>query len=223
MLIISGISHRDGSHEGGIILQQLLLHRRRQLQILPPLGVLQSAAVGADAALVVTPYYNKATPQGLTEHYRALCASVHIPVIAYNVLKSQSDGRIVVRLEVVKKVAMTLVLVYTIPRGVVAIAWGVVAMALLEWAINLVAASRYTALSLAQALGAHLPAVLLSGVMFLGVRLFKQAIGAEFSLFALLSSQILLGVLLYALLALLIRPRALRVLFEVVKGMRGSR
>jgi O-antigen/teichoic acid export membrane protein len=159
-------------------------------------------------------------------YFEILCLSglfMPLSVIAYNVLKSQSDGRIVVRLEVVKKVAMTLVLVYTIPRGVVAIAWGVVAMALLEWAINLVAASRYTALSLAQALGAHLPAVLLSGVMFLGVRLFKQTIGVEFSLFALLSSQILLGVLLYALLALLIRPRALRVLFEVVKGMRGSR
>ena len=159
-------------------------------------------------------------------YFEILCLSglfMPLSVIAYNVLKSQSDGRIVVRLEVVKKVAMTLVLVYTIPRGVVAIAWGVVVMALLEWAINLVAASRYTALSLAQALGAHLPAVLLSGVMFLGVRLFKQTIGVEFSLFALLSSQILLGVLLYALLALLIRPRALRVLFEVVKGMRGSR
>ena len=40
---------------------------------------------GMDALLAVTPYYNKATPHGLTEHYRALCAGVHIPVIAYNV------------------------------------------------------------------------------------------------------------------------------------------
>ncbi len=41
--------------------------------------------VGVDAILVVSPYYNKATPEGLLTHYRAICRSVHIPVIAYNV------------------------------------------------------------------------------------------------------------------------------------------
>lgn len=40
---------------------------------------------GADALLVVTPYYNKATPDGLLTHYSAIAGSVHIPVIVYNV------------------------------------------------------------------------------------------------------------------------------------------
>lgn len=40
---------------------------------------------GADAVLVVSPYYNKATPDGLISHYIAVAGSISIPLIAYNV------------------------------------------------------------------------------------------------------------------------------------------
>ena len=40
---------------------------------------------GANAALVVTPYYNKPTQEGLYEHYKAINDSVDLPVIIYNI------------------------------------------------------------------------------------------------------------------------------------------
>ena len=40
---------------------------------------------GADALLLVTPYYNKATQGGLIAHYSEIARQVHIPMIMYNV------------------------------------------------------------------------------------------------------------------------------------------
>ena len=50
------------------------------------LGLVKYAEkAGADAALVITPYYNKPQPHGLYEHYRMLTESTNIPIIVYNV------------------------------------------------------------------------------------------------------------------------------------------
>ncbi|HEU4382562.1 MAG TPA: 4-hydroxy-tetrahydrodipicolinate synthase [Anaeromyxobacteraceae bacterium] len=48
-------------------------------------GVRAAKELKADAALVVTPYYNKPTPEGLYRHYLAIWEATRFPVVAYNV------------------------------------------------------------------------------------------------------------------------------------------
>ncbi len=47
--------------------------------------VCEAKSLGADAALVVTPYYNKCTQNGLYLHYKAIAKASEFPIIAYNV------------------------------------------------------------------------------------------------------------------------------------------
>jgi len=44
-----------------------------------------AAKAGADAALVVGPYYNRPTQQGIYEHFKALAEAVDIPICVYNI------------------------------------------------------------------------------------------------------------------------------------------
>src|SRR3989442_11610577 len=42
-------------------------------------------SVGADAALLISPYYNKPTQEGLYRHHKAVAEAVHLPQILYNI------------------------------------------------------------------------------------------------------------------------------------------
>jgi len=61
------------------------LHRPQVVQGLP--GHVEKAAqgLGAQALLVLVPYYNKPTPEGLFRHFKEVASAVSVPVIVYNI------------------------------------------------------------------------------------------------------------------------------------------
>ncbi len=49
------------------------------------LATKQAEQLGADAALIVTPYYNKPTQEGLYRHFEAICQATSLPICIYNI------------------------------------------------------------------------------------------------------------------------------------------
>lgn len=141
-----------------------------------------------------------------------------IAIVSYNILKTKSDGRVILRLEVVKRVIMTVILCCTIPQGVEAVAWGMTAMAVVEFMLNSSAAMRYVRTTWGRLLGALTPSFLLAAVMF-GVLYIGNPHLLGMHIVLRLAIDILAGAAIYIALAWLLRLRALREGFDLVKGL----
>ena len=139
-----------------------------------------------------------------------------LAVVSYNILKVLSDGRVILRLEIVKRVIMTLILVYTIPQGIESIAWGMSAMALVEFFINGFAACRYLKIGFARVMLSIAPSLLLAATMFVALWYGRDVV-ADLGVGTRLITMILSGALIYALLSLIFRLRALK----EIKKLRG--
>ena len=141
-----------------------------------------------------------------------------LAMVAYNVLKVYSNGAIIFRLELLKKGIMTLVLALTIPQSTMAIAYGLVAMTLVEFVVNFAATRLYTTLSWWRMVQTLLPSLLLTAVMYVSVWSVGYLL-PSLSPFALLSVQIATGAILYALGAWMFRLEAWKELLVVVKSL----
>ena len=141
-----------------------------------------------------------------------------LAMVAYNVLKVHSNGAIIFRLELLKKGVMTVVLALTIPHSTMAIAWGLVAMTLVEFVVNFAATRRYTSLSWWQMVRTLLPSLLLTAVMYAAVRAVEYY-AVSLSPILLLLAQMAVGVIVYLLGAWAFRLEALAEFVKTIKGV----
>lgn len=141
-----------------------------------------------------------------------------LAMVGYNVLKIKSDGRIVVRLEVVKRVVMTLVLCVTIPTGIEAVAWGMTAMAFVEFLLNSGFALRLMSFGVVRLAKALLPSLLLSLIVYLGLEILNPHL-AHLSVALRLTADIALAVVSYIALAWALRLRAFHEAIDLIKGL----
>ena len=155
--------------------------------------------------LLLKPQWHPAIP-----YFRIMCLiGIFYPIsaIAYNVLKVRSNGAIILRLEIIKKVIMTIILATTIPISVMAIAWGMVAAAACEMVLNIGATLRYAGLKLKSLATTLLPIIALTAVMYIatemvGYQIENLAVGLR------LVIKIGVGIISYAAIAYITKMEA---------------
>ena len=144
--------------------------------------------------LLLKPDWHPAIP-----YFRVMCAIgffYPIAMVAYNVLKVKSNGAIILRLEIIKRVIMTIILCVTIPQSVMAVTWGLVAAAACEMMLNIFAAKRYSGIGFIRFIGTLLPITLLTGAMYAAVH-FVGEFAQDWSILLRLVAMIAAGVIVY--------------------------
>lgn len=166
--------------------------------------------------LLLKPRWHPAIP-----YFRILCIAgffYPIAVVAYNILKVKSNGSIILRLEIVKKLIMTVILVVTIPRSVTAIAWGLVVAAAVEMTLNFVSTLRYTTFSVLQFMRTMLPIIVITALMYALIMVEANYI-ASWHVALRLIVKILTGIAAYIALAYITRSEAFNKAISIVKGL----
>lgn len=164
--------------------------------------------------LLLKPDWHPAIP-----YFRVLCIVgffYPIAAISYNILKVKSNGSIILRLEIIKKIIMTLVLCLTIPHSVMAVAWGLAVMAASEMCLNIVAARRYAEVSIMRLAFTLLPIVITTSIMYAAVHFAGQLL-QDWSILTRLSVMIATGIVTYILIGWLTHQEAFCQVLNIAK------
>lgn len=141
-----------------------------------------------------------------------------LAIVSYNVLKVKSDGKVIVRLEIIKRVIMTAALCYTIPISVEAIAWGMMAMAVVEFVLNTGLAMRYIERGTSLLLKSIAPSFGVAIVMFIMLHLQSQLL-TDLHITMRLVVLVVTGCAIYLSLSWVLDIRALRESMGVLRDM----
>ena len=156
-------------------------------------------------SLVLKPQWHPAIP-----YFQVMCLiGIFYPIaaIAYNVLKARSNGAIILRLEVIKKIIMTIILIATIPINVMAITWGLVIAAACEMVLNIGASLRYTTLSISRLIRTLTPLIALTLIMVISTNIVGY-FSADYHVALRLLLKITTGVVTYILGGYIFRMEA---------------
>ena len=141
-----------------------------------------------------------------------------LSVISYNIVKIKSDGNMIFRIEVVKKIIATIVLVITIPISVKAIAWGQVMIFFSDMLINTITAHRYckrwTLWARAKDCAPYVGITLLMLAVLSGIGLLTASWAAGWVLLV----KVLAGVAIYCGVNALFRFEAWQEMMKILKG-----
>lgn len=146
--------------------------------------------------LLIKPVWHPAVPL-----FRILCLMglfSPLAVLFNNSMKARSNGNVIVRIEVIKKVVVTLILAATIPLGAETIAWGQVTVALFDMCINFGANQRYSGYRWGALTRDILPVALLCGGMFAAVMGVDELL-CESGVGVRLTAKIVAGITVYAI------------------------
>lgn len=159
-------------------------------------------------------------------YFEAMCTIglfAPLTAVAGNVLRTLSDGRVIVRLEVVKRLLMTAMLIATIPHSAMAVVWGMAAMAFAELTLNLAAATRFCPLPASRLLRTLLPVAAITAAMYAAVVWGVRPRIAELHAGLRLMLQIIAGATVFAGSAAVFRLEALRETIAIVRKIAGRR
>lgn len=151
--------------------------------------------------LSVVPYFQILSISGLF---------APLSVVSYNILKIKSDGKMIFRLEIVKKLIATAVLVATIPISVKAIAWGQTVIFLSDAIINMFGAGRYVKWGFWTHIKDTIPYLVFSAAMLAAVYGTHILLVGYVPLFAVLCLEVVAGALVYGLLTIIFKPQGWR-------------
>jgi O-antigen/teichoic acid export membrane protein len=175
----------------------------------------------------------KAAWQPSVPFFQILCIGgffVPLAVISSNVLRSRSDGRDVLRAEVIKKIVATVILAATIPLGVVALTLGVVGIALADAAVSFSFARRQSDYGFRALARDVLPTLGLTAAMALAVWCVGLAItpvvgllGAKTALWVLFGAKVTVGIAFYLGGAALLRLEGFEEFRGIVRKVMGKR